>query len=306
VIDVFTEEIEVTIKDGIANLYWYRGDLKKCWLRAGIARDLADRIHTEQTVDGRAISKRQMMDRLYEELRCETHNRRLEISRNLVRVLVEQQTFVPQSENHRIEVAERCSLKLREIIQTQKTEREYREEIQRKAREAKKQDYHSQLSKIRERFVSAMELPEQKRGYSLETLFADLMQASGIPVERAFKVEGEQLDGALKYDGRYYLVELRWRKDKAAPADIGAFHFKVEGKFDERGIFISMNGYESSVQRVVPKGRAVKILLFDGNHLSNVISGLYTFQELMEHSISRAATRGEIYCSHDLAESSAT
>jgi hypothetical protein len=140
----------------------------------------------------------------------------------------------------------------------------------------------------------------QEKGYALEKLFADLMQASGIPVEQPFRIEGEQIDGAMKYDGRYYLVELRWRSDKAAPADIGAFHFKAEGKFEERGIFISMNGFTKTVERVVPKGRAVKILLFDGNHIANVIAGLYTFQELLEHAISRASTRGEIYCSHDL------
>ena len=34
--DVFTEQIEVLIKDGIANLYWYKGDLQKAWLRAGV------------------------------------------------------------------------------------------------------------------------------------------------------------------------------------------------------------------------------------------------------------------------------
>lgn len=35
--DVFTEQIEVLIKDGIANLYWYKGDLQKAWLRAGVS-----------------------------------------------------------------------------------------------------------------------------------------------------------------------------------------------------------------------------------------------------------------------------
>jgi hypothetical protein len=241
-----------------------------------------------------------MMDRLYDDLRTRDYNRRLEVSRNFVRVLIEQKTFVPQSDKHRIEIAERSALKLKDIIQQQKKEREYKEDIQRKAREAKKQDYYGELLKIRDRFIAVMDLPAQEKGYALEKLFADLMQASGIPVEQPFRIEGEQIDGAIKYDGRYYLVELRWRSDKAAPSDIGAFHFKAEGKFEERGIFISMNGFTKTVERVVPKGRVVKILLFDGNHVTNVIAGLYTFQELLEHAISRASTRGEIYCSHDL------
>jgi hypothetical protein len=35
--DVFTEEVEILIKDGIANLYWYKGDLRKAWLRSGVS-----------------------------------------------------------------------------------------------------------------------------------------------------------------------------------------------------------------------------------------------------------------------------
>ena len=38
--DVFTERIEVLIKDGMANLYWYKGDLHKAWLRSGVPAGL--------------------------------------------------------------------------------------------------------------------------------------------------------------------------------------------------------------------------------------------------------------------------
>ncbi|WP_233846337.1 hypothetical protein [Paraburkholderia sp. HD33-4] len=34
--DVFNEEIEVLIKDGLANLYWYKNDLHKAWQRSGV------------------------------------------------------------------------------------------------------------------------------------------------------------------------------------------------------------------------------------------------------------------------------
>ena len=146
--DVFTEEIEVTLKDGIANLYWYREDLKKCWLRAGVTYNLADEILSERTDEGDKISKRRMMDRLYHELRNRDFNRRLEISRNFVRVLVEQRVFVPQAPAHRIEITERCALKLKEIIHQQRKEREGREEIQRRAREAKKEDHGVSIPRL--------------------------------------------------------------------------------------------------------------------------------------------------------------
>ena len=128
------------------------------------------------------------------------------------------------------------------------------------------------------------------------------MRISSIPVEEPFKIKGQQLDGAIKYDGHYYLLELKWTKERIQPKDIGSFYFKVEGKMEARGIFISINGYTDGVLASVPKGKQLKVLLLDGNHIANVIFGIYTFQELLEHSISQAALKGSIYCSHKLGE----
>ena len=57
--DVFTEEIEVLLKDGIANLYWYKKDLHKAWLRSGVPQNIADRISVLINPDGRKFTKRQ-------------------------------------------------------------------------------------------------------------------------------------------------------------------------------------------------------------------------------------------------------
>src|ERR1700693_1027253 len=131
--DVFTEQIEVLIKDGIANLYWYKGDLQKAWLRSGGLQRRTRRGSQETDADGKCLSKRRQMDRLYEELRTADLNRRLEISRNFVRTLVEHKNFVPQDPRHRIEIAERAALKLREIIRHQERESEEKDRIKRQA-----------------------------------------------------------------------------------------------------------------------------------------------------------------------------
>jgi hypothetical protein len=85
--DVFTEEIEVTIKEGITNLYWYKNDLKRVWLRAGVDPALWDALTAKPGYEGGEPTKRQLMGYLYEELRESDPNRRLEISRNFVRIL---------------------------------------------------------------------------------------------------------------------------------------------------------------------------------------------------------------------------
>jgi hypothetical protein len=300
--DVFTEEIEVQLKTGIANLYWFKKDLKKAWLRSGVEPLLCNSLFLRKNEKGDILSKRELMDALYEELRKVEYNRRLEVSRNFVRILVGHKNFVPQDEKHRIEIAERCALKLREIIAQQQKEQEYREQIRRKALEAKQEDYFNQLLQLRERFVELMKIEKQKRGYQLEKFFADLMKVSSIPVEDSFKITGEQIDGAIKYDGHYYLIELRWTEEKVAQNDIASFCYKVEGKYEARGIFIAMNGFSDDMLSSLPKGKKLRVLLLDGRHLTNVIYGICTFQELLEHALSQATLKGEIYCSHDIAK----
>lgn len=296
--DVFTEEIEVLLKDGIANLYWFKRDLYKAWLRSGVLQDIADRINALVDSEGRKLSKRQQMDQLYIELRNGDYNRRLEISRNFVRLLIEHNDFTPQDEKHRIERAEHCALKLRELIREQEAQKEYKESIQRSAVKASKETYQSQLLILRDDFQGYTGLRPQERGYALEKLFPKLMNISGIPVQTPFKIVGEQIDGGIKYDGHYYLIELKWTDNKIGPKDIGSFYYKVDGKFDQRGIIISMGGYTDGVIEGLPHGKEIKILLLDGVHLSNVIFGIYTFQELLEHCLSYASFKGELYCPH--------
>ena len=296
--DVFTEEIEVLLKDGIANLYWFKRDLYKAWLRSGVPQDIADRITGLLDEEGRKLTKREQMDQLYIELRSGDYNRRLEISRNFVRLLIEHGNFTPQDANHRIEKAERISLKLKELIREQEVQREYKESIRRRAAKSSKETYQSLLLGLREDFQCYIELEPQKRGYALEKLFPKLMQISGIQVQTPFKIVGEQIDGGIKYDGHYYLIELKWTEGNVGPKDIGSFYYKVDGKLDQRGIMISMDGYTDGVIENLPHGKEMKIMLLDGVHLSNVIFGMYTFQELLEHCISYASFRAELYCPH--------
>lgn len=208
-IDVFTEEIEVQIKKGVSNLYWFLGDLEKAWLRAGIDNKLTTKLFAKRQEDGSKLTKRQLMDLLYKDLRDSDFNRRLEISRNFVRFLAEHKNFVPQSESHRIDVAETAALKLKEIIEKQRQQADYDQQIKRKAKESKKVDYQNELLRVRDQFIEAEKLSGQERGYAFEKLFVEIMKISGIPVEEPFKIVGEQIDGAIKYGGHFYLVELK-------------------------------------------------------------------------------------------------
>lgn len=153
---------------------------------------------------------------------------------------------------------------------------------------------------VRDQFLEAQELSGQKRGYAFEKIFSKLMEISGIPVEEPFKIVEEQIDGAIKYDGHYYLVELKWEKKKAAHKEVSSLYMKAEGKMEARGLFISMQGYSEEIIESLLKGKSIKVLFLDGVHFSNVIWGNYNFQELLEHAINQAPLKGKIYCSHNL------
>jgi len=164
----------------------------------------------------------------------------------------------------------------------------------------KQRDYHSQLLRLKEHYEKSKKMERQKRGYELQKLFADLMDISGIPVEKPFKIVGEQIDGAIKYEGHYYLIELKWVRKKASQSDIAALNLKVEGKYEARGIFIAMNGFSSEVLISLPKGKKLRVLLLDGIHFENVIYGKCTFQEVLEYALSQASLKAKIYCSHKI------
>lgn len=300
-IDVFNEQIEVLIKDGISNLYWFKGDLKKICLKSGVPSDLTNRLFNQKFADGKTLSKRELLDKLYENLRDSNYNIRLEISRNFVRTLIEHKNFVPQDKNHRIEKAESVALKLKSIIQEQNKEREYKENIRKRANDGNTKNFEEEKNKLQEKFleISKIDSP-QKRGYELEKFFPELMKHHQIIVEESFKIIGEQIDGAIKYDGNYYLIELKWQKEKPNQAQISSLYLKAEGKFNAFGIFISMEGFSNEVLQSLPIGKNLKVILLDGNHLSNVIFGIYSFSELLEHAISQASLKGNIYCNHNI------
>lgn len=89
-------------------------------------------------------------------------------------------------------------------------------------------------------------------------------------------------------------------KGKLPPAEIGSFYFKVDGKLGARGVVIAMNGYSDGVVESVSKGKELKVLLLDGNHLANVIYGQCTFTALLDRAIEYASLKGLLYCPHTI------
>ncbi|WJF89742.1 restriction endonuclease [Paraburkholderia bonniea] len=298
--DVFNEEIEVLIKDGLANLYWYKSDLHKAWQRSGVPVSIVEGIKQLRDETGKALTKRSQMDALYQKLRNGEYNRRLETSRNFVRILIEQETFTQQDSGHQVQKAQFAALRLKDLLAKQNKEQEAKQTVRNTSAKVAAVGYESKLAHLQDRFLAAHSMAAQAKGYELEKIFTELMKISDIPVAEPFRITGEQLDGAIKYEGRFYLVELKWTAAQTDPAQVGHFHYKLSGKMDGRGLFISMSGFTGGVLATLPKGKELTMMLLDGVHFANVLTGHYRFQQLLDHAIQSIALRGEIYCSHNI------
>lgn len=171
------------------------------------------------------------------------------------------------------------------------------EREKREATESAKQQPQTSLSELRALFLDlhAGKLNLQKRGYALESILGELSKLAGLETTEAFKVNGEQIDGAVKYDGEHYLIEAKWQDKAASNEPVYQFVGKAEGKMYGRGLFVSINGFSSHVVTSVVAGKAIKTLFIDGEDLVLVLEGHLSFSQMLDSKIKAAQTRGLIY-----------
>jgi hypothetical protein len=153
------------------------------------------------------------------------------------------------------------------------------------------------LDDVKQRYLSLFsdKITSQKRGYALEKVLYDLCMLSSLETTEAFRTNGEQIDGAVKYDGEHYLIEAKWHDTASSNESLYQFAGKVEGKMYGRGIFISINTFSDNVVKSLVMGKAVKTILVDGEDLTFIVEGLLTFAETLDRKVKAAQTRGAIY-----------
>lgn len=137
--------------------------------------------------------------------------------------------------------------------------------------------------------------PPQQRGYELEGLLGALAEISSLEVTEPFRVRGEQIDCAIKYDGEHYILEAKWQDIASSNEPVYQFVGKVEGKMYGRGIFVSIQGFSENVVRSIVVGKAIKTIFVDGADMVLVLEGHLSFRDLIDRKVKAAQTRGLIY-----------
>ncbi|OGS99074.1 MAG: hypothetical protein A3F73_03840 [Gallionellales bacterium RIFCSPLOWO2_12_FULL_59_22] len=178
--------------------------------------------------------------------------------------------------------------------------RDHKIQEQRKERERKESEAKfpsNTLPDLKAKFVSLLQgkVVGARRGYDLEEILQSLAKLSNLDITEPFRVNGEQIDGSIKFDGEHYLVEAKWQ-DKAV-ANEGAYQFagKIEGKMYGRGLFVSIHGFSDHVVSSLVAGKAIKTIFIDGADLIVVLEGFIGFPDMLNKKIKAAQTKGLIY-----------
>lgn len=163
--------------------------------------------------------------------------------------------------------------------------------------EAARQQPTATLEDLRTEYLDLLgnKISRQQRGYALERILAELARISRLETTEAFRINGEQVDGAVKFDGEHYLIEAKWQEKSASNEPVYQFAGKVAGKLYGRGLFISVNGFSAEVVRSLIMGKEIQTLFVDGEDLILVIEGHLNFRDMIDRKVKAAQTRGLIY-----------
>ncbi len=171
------------------------------------------------------------------------------------------------------------------------------QKIQREQRDREAQNPKKTLEELKTSHISLIQgsLPSNKRGYELERILQELSKLSSLEVTEPFRVKGEQIDGAIKFDGEHYIIEAKWQDKESANEPVYQFASKVQGKMYGRGIFVSVNGFSNNVVQSLITGKAIRTIFVDGGDLIMVFEGFLSFSDMIDKKVKAAQTKGLIY-----------
>ncbi|WP_199818706.1 restriction endonuclease [Streptomyces leeuwenhoekii] len=135
----------------------------------------------------------------------------------------------------------------------------------------------------------------QTRGREFERWLNGLLSREDMqPRTSSFRPAGEEIDGSFFYEGRFYLLEAKWWKERVPASAIYQFKGKVDGKLiGTIGVFISMSGYAADAVDALRVGKDLNVLLFDREDVSAAAE--VGFSRVLRYKLRMAAERGEVF-----------
>jgi hypothetical protein len=290
----FPNDIKLAMRDCILKILWSKSDIVNFFKNNGCTNnDL-------KCISGyKEMHRNEIIDALFTHLDSKT-DEGLAQYRSMMQSLINWSQFDPyyfdniKKLNRKDAESAISHLKqLQEIrdarIKEQRTEREIKQQLAMQA--------SMTIKELHNQFIALMQgkVDIQKRGYELEKLLQELAKTSSLEVTEPFKVLGEQIDGAIKFEGEHYIIEAKWQEMESSNEPVYQFAHKVDGKMYGRGLFISINGFSENVVKSLVVGKVIRTILIDGFDISIVLEGFLSFTNMLDAKIKAAQTMGLIY-----------
>jgi restriction endonuclease Mrr len=164
-----------------------------------------------------------------------------------------------------------------------------------KAQGEQKRAFTTRLEALKVRYLQLVTSQDPRaRGYALEALLRDLFALFDLDPRAAFRIAGEQIDGAFALDSNNFLLEAKWHSTTTPRKDLDAFAAKIADKIENTlGLFITINGFDpTAVAKHSGKGSAM--ILMDGSDLYAVLESRVDLVDLLRRKYRYAAQTGDI------------
>jgi len=137
----------------------------------------------------------------------------------------------------------------------------------------------------------------RQRGREFEKVLQKVLESEGLQPRIRIRSSGEEIDGSFVLGFGTFLLEAKWHASPLPASQIYAFKGKVDGKLiGTIGIFISISGYSDEAVDALSWGKALNVILFDGDDFEAALDE--GFQKVLLAKLRHAAEEGLVYFSY--------
>lgn len=159
-------------------------------------------------------------------------------------------------------------------------------------------------SQIKEKFNELLvdtTINPQSRGFAFEKLIKAKLDNENLEPRSGYKPTAEQIDGSFFWEGRTFLLEAKWEKDKLPASSVYTFQGKLNGKFHTTsGVFLAVNGYNKDVEEGLKIGKSLNIVLFDGSDIRLIFNNEVSFLEVLKFKLRQAGDTGSLNVPYEI------
>ncbi|MBB4803438.1 hypothetical protein HNP37_003513 [Flavobacterium nitrogenifigens] len=143
----------------------------------------------------------------------------------------------------------------------------------------------------------------QKRGFAFEKLLKAKLENEQLEPRSGYRPTAEQIDGSFFWEGRTFLIEAKWEKNKLPASSLYAFQGKLNGKFHTTsGVFIAVNGYSADVEEGLKVGKPLNMVLFDGSDIQLIFNDEVSFLQVLKFKLRQAGDTGSLNVPYEITE----